>query len=489
MKQMRNPFQGIRWKLTLSYTVVTVATLLVIELLLIGGLYFLLVNSNILPSTLVSAVESFITPQVATFLDNPQPDLGAMTAWLQSAFEEGLTFRSAENPSVTFHLGDLDQNATLIVLDSNLDRLTSIPTLNGSVTDKITQSATELLIAAQRGESDHERISQIADGKLTAAVPVIDDGGKVIGIVVMVITYPPPGSLIETLSLVGVSLVIFTIAAGIVGTIFGYLTARGLTKRLRSVSLASTSWSQGDFSAFIQDRSGDELGQLAQQLNLMAEQLQNLLQTKQELAALEERNRLARDLHDSVKQQVFASTMQVGAARALLDPDNSSALEHLKEAEQLSRQAQTELAMIIRELRPATLEDKSLNFALKEFIAEWSQLNEIPAKFNVAGEGALPQEVEEALFRVTQEALSNIVKHSEATEVDIQLAWEDNEVSITISDNGNGFDINTVEGIGMGLRIMRERMEGIGGRLSIDSNPGEGTQLIARYQISDEVPE
>jgi NarL family two-component system sensor histidine kinase LiaS len=146
--------------------------------------------------------------------------------------------------------------------------------------------------------------------------------------------------------LVGISLILFTIAAGLVGTVFGYFTARGLTKRLRTLSRAADSWSKGSFSIIVQDRSEDELGQLAQHLNQMAEHLQNLLQTRQELATLDERNRLARELHDSVKQQVFATSMQVGAARASIDQDPQAAQAHLAEAEQLSRQAQKELTTL-----------------------------------------------------------------------------------------------------------------------------------------------
>jgi signal transduction histidine kinase len=105
------------------------------------------------------------------------------------------------------------------------------------------------------------------------------------------------------------SILFNVLAAGFIGAVFGYFTARGLTCRLIGNSIAGNARSQGDFSAFIQDRSSDQLIQLAQQLNRMAEQLQNVLKTKQDLATLEERNRLGRDLHDRVEQLVFATMM------------------------------------------------------------------------------------------------------------------------------------------------------------------------------------
>jgi NarL family two-component system sensor histidine kinase LiaS len=478
-------FRGLRWKLTLSYTIVTVATLLVVEIILIVGIGYLIIHSNLLPTALIYAMETFITPQVATYLDRHQPDVESMTEWLKSAFADGLTFQSSQNPKIIFELGELEQGTSLIVLDQNLDQLTSIP---GSTESMSYRGAEDLLKAAQNGKNDPDSIARIDNGFLTTAVPVSSEEGSVLGVVVMIMPYPPRGSITQALSLVGVSLILFTIVVGLIGTVFGYFTARGLTKRLSTVSLATNSWSQGDFSTFINDRIGDEIGQLAQQLNRMAEQLQNLLQTKEELATLEERNRLARDLHDGVKQQVFAAAMQVGAAQALLDKDTRAAKERLNEAEELTRQAQTELNIIIHELAPVTLQDKGLFQALKEHVADWSRVHHITADVNLRGEGALPLEVEQALFRVAQEALSNIARHAEAKNAEIEMEWEKDEVVISISDDGRGFDVAAAEGKGVGLRSMSERVKVLGGSLRVESLPEHGTSLTARIPISTVEP-
>jgi NarL family two-component system sensor histidine kinase LiaS len=477
---MLKRFRGLRWKLTLSYTLVTVATLLVVEILVIVGIGAIFLNTNLLPSLLIYAAETFITPQVAGYLDGLQPDVVSLTKWLETAYEEGLTFQSSQNPKIRFELGDFEEDTTLTVLDRNLAPLASIPEL----ADRASYAnAGDLLDAALRGEGDPDRISRISNDFLTLAIPVTSENGEILGIVVMIMPFPPRDMLAPALSLIGWSLILFTIIVGMIGTVFGYITARGLSKRLNTVSLATGSWSQGDFSTFIQDRSGDEIGQLSQQLNRMAEQLQNLLRTKEELATLEERNRLARDLHDGVKQQVFATTMQVGAARAVLDSDPSAARDHLNEAEKLARQAQTELDAILRELHPISLQDKGLILALKDHAADWSRANDISTNFDVQGEGALSLEVEQALFRVTQEALSNIARHSQASHVEIQLALKSDEVFITISDDGKGFDRTTVEGKGVGLRSMRERVEALSGSLSVQSIPGQGTNVAARIPV------
>ena len=486
MAHFRNPFQGLRWKLTLSYTLVTLATLLVIEIIVVAGLGFLFIYSGIFPNAMVSWVDGFIAPQVAPYLENPEPDVEGLSNWLQAAASEGFTFRSPENPNVTFRLGDLDQNAILMVLDPDLQLLASVPEPDADSLTALYEGSNEVLAAAYSGDKDPYKISRISNGKMTTAIPMMDDAGQVIGVVVLMITYPPQGSIFQVIILVGFSLIHFTIAAGLVGTVFGYLTARGLTKRLQTLSHAADSWSKGRFSIFVQDRSEDELGQLAQHLNQMAEQLQNLLQTQQELAALEERNRLARDLHDSVKQQVFATSMQVGAARASLEQNPQAAQAYLVEAEQLSRQAQKELTTLIHELRPASLQDQGLAQALKAYTADWSRQNSIDINLSLMDERILSSTIEQALFRVAQEALANVARHSDGAAVNIHLVYDSQTASLSISDDGRGFDIATSSGKGVGLKSMEERMTAIGGELKVKSAPGQGTQIVARCPINGE---
>ena len=254
------------------------------------------------------------------------------------------------------------------------------------------------------------------------------------------------------------------------------MAARGITQRLKRLSVAADRWGHGDFTALAHDTSEDELGQVARQLNRMAEQLQNLLEARQKLATLEERNRLARDLHDSVKQQIFAVSMQIGATKVLLKRDIDAAEGRLNEAEKLVHQAQQELTSLIRELRPVALEGKGLAAALRELATEWAQQTNIVANVRVEGtsqrghqqdnqqrahpqgvpllytdervEGSqetmgvqtLPLSVEEALFRVAQEALANVARHSKATLVQMILTITDETVTLSIVDNGQGFD-------------------------------------------------
>jgi NarL family two-component system sensor histidine kinase LiaS len=338
--------------------------------------------------------------------------------------------------------------------------------------------------AALRGETDSTKLAfRDAVGNIVAAAPIFGSRRQLVGVLYAEVA--PPLDEAEFLQIVlrqtVLPVVLGVLVVGVIaGVLFGYFIARDLTRRLRALAGAADAWSDGNFDVLVTDNSGDELGQLAHRLNQMALQLQTLLHTRQELATLDERNRLARDLHDAVKQQVFATAMQVGAALALFDQNPAAAKARLVETDQLVRQTQQELTILIQELRPAALKDKGLTTALREYVADWSRQNNIAAEVRVRGEQSMSFLQEQSLFRVTQEALANIARHSGATQVEVELAWEGDQVALSLADNGRGFNPATTNGKGVGLRSMRERVEAIGGQLSVTSQPGAGTQVTVR---------
>jgi signal transduction histidine kinase len=268
----------------------------------------------------------------------------------------------------------------------------------------------------------------------------------------------------------------FILIASVIGTLTGLLIMRNVTRRLSHITLAAEAWSKGEFAVEVRDASRDEIGQLGQDLNGMAGQLHTLLATREELAAIEERNRLARDLHDSIKQNVFATALLVGAARTHLPPDTLPTETYLAEAEALVEQTRQELTALIRELRPARLEDKGLNVVLGEYTQDWSRRMGIAVAVHVQGARVIALDIEEALFRVTQEALANIAQHSGAAHVALYLTWNGAQVRLTIADDGAGFDVAHARGRGgIGLASMRERVSAHNGMLSIVSVPGATT--------------
>ncbi|MFZ6030679.1 MAG: histidine kinase [Chloroflexota bacterium] len=496
MKSLRQrvlaPFRTLGWKLTLSYTLVTVAALLVVELALMITGMSIVQNPNFFPR-LATEVLVANASQAAPYLDETPPDVNGLQSWLFNVAVNGLNADSSGGSGQltpgTFSEGD----SQIFILDTQQKTLAAIPE---NATPPPWPEATHVIAVALSGINEPERLFQINEDRRTAlAAPIIDSNGQVLGIILITATMFS-ASTQETFNqlppLLAWSAVFFTIAAGVVGTIFGLITSRGLVKRLQAVSRAADAWSQGDFSITIPDRVSDELGQLATRLNQMSEQLKTLLQTRQELASLEERNRLARDLHDSVKQQVFATAMQVGAARELLNDNPQAAETHLSEAERLARLAQQELTVLIRELRPAALEGRGLLTALRDYLATWSQQCDIEYGLRVQGERALPLNVEQALYRVTQEALSNIARHSQATRVDIHLSWQEDRIRLTIRDNGCGFNPESAANKGVGLQSMHERIEALGGSLTVttrrNENARDGEEALAGTRIEITCP-
>jgi signal transduction histidine kinase len=267
----------------------------------------------------------------------------------------------------------------------------------------------------------------------------------------------------------------FILLASVVGTLTGLLITRNVTRRLRRITQAAEAWSKGELAVEVRDPTRDEIGQLGQDLNSMAEQLHTLLAAREELAAVDARNRLARDLHDSIKQNVFATALLVGAARTHLPPDVLPAQTYLAEAEALAEQTRQELTALIRELRPARLADKGLAVVLRDYAEDWSRRMGIAVAIQVQGERIIALDVEEALLRVAQEALANIAQHSGATHATVQLAWDDALVHLTIADDGAGFDVAHANGRGVGLASMRERVAALNGSLHIASTAGATT--------------
>jgi signal transduction histidine kinase len=212
----------------------------------------------------------------------------------------------------------------------------------------------------------------------------------------------------------------------------------------------------------------------------LVEELQATQQKLRELAVLEERNRLARDLHDSVKQQVFAISMQLSAARTSLK-ETDAAYSSVVQAEKLAQQAGSELTTLIQQLRPPQLASKSFCAALQDFAREWSKQNDVETELHLANHVSLNSDGEEMLFRVGQEALSNVARHSNATKAIITLKEEESEVVLSIEDNGKEIDEERLQK-GVGLDSMQERMSQIGGMLLVSGHKAGGTRVTARVR-------
>jgi signal transduction histidine kinase len=220
---------------------------------------------------------------------------------------------------------------------------------------------------------------------------------------------------------------------------------------------------------------------LVQRASLSIANMQLFEQTK-DLAVMEERNRLARDLHDSAKQKAFAALAQLGTARGMWRTKSEGIQPHLSEAENLVYEVIQELTFLIQEIYPIALQEKGLLTTLREYIYEWENRNDAVVNLTVREEQPLPLETEQAIYRVIQEALANISRHSRAEHVNISLVYNFDSLQVVISDDGCGFDMNQ-KAKGLGFRSMRERIGSIRGNLQIQSAPGQGTRVIVQVPI------
>lgn len=283
---------------------------------------------------------------------------------------------------------------------------------------------------------------------------------------------------------------IATIISGVIG---GWL-AYSFSRRLHHLSQASVALAAGDLNRRVPVEHADEIGRLAAQFNAMADQLadqmhqlhalaeQNALLAEETraLATLEERNRLARELHDAVKQQVFGLTLTAGSIRQLLTKDKALATERLAQLEGQAHDVHQEMDNIIHQLRPASLEDQGLAVALEQLVEKWQQRNEVPVKLRINNHHTLPLPVEQALYRVAQEALNNIAKHAGAKQVNVSLVYEADRVMLKVMDDGRGFNpVAPKAAQSLGLQSMAERMQEIDGQLKIKSEPDHGTTILA----------
>ena len=203
-----------------------------------------------------------------------------------------------------------------------------------------------------------------------------------------------------------------------------------------------------------------------------------LFEQTKDLAVMEERNRLARDLHDSAKQKAFAALAQLGTARGILNGHGNGVTLHLNEAENLVTDVIQELTFLVQEIYPFALQEKGLVPALREHIFEWENRSDIAVQLVTQNERRLPLEIEQALYRITQEALANVARHSRARRVDLSLVYNGDSVQLSVLDDGCGFDTNMK--YGMGLRSIRERVGSIRGTVQIQSAPGHGTRLLVQ---------
>jgi signal transduction histidine kinase len=217
------------------------------------------------------------------------------------------------------------------------------------------------------------------------------------------------------------------------------------------------------------------------QLGIALERAQLQAQAE-EAVVMEERQRLARELHDAVTQSLYSLTLMADAARKFNDQTMWARSEHyLRMVQSTAKDALKEMRLLVFDLRPTALEEEGFVNALRQRLETVESRARVETRFDVEEIVAPEIEVQVALYRIAQEALNNALKHSQATSMTVKYFAGKDKVSLSIKDNGRGFDPSLESG-GIGMRSMRERAEKIGGEFSVMSSKEAGTSIIVSIQ-------
>ncbi len=319
-------FRTLRGKLILTYTSVTVLALLALE---VTVLLFVVVFSHGMNTDTyeyLADVVSVLPPQARVYLQPGANDLDGLQSWLQATYEAGYASLPAEGP-LDSPAAPILKSEPMYVIAPDGTVLAAAPADARGLVGRVysppsnVAQAQSILTSALQLDLKARDVSAIRpDGNYLLAVPVRQSQGEgpLAAVIIVTVKGLPAGlgswwALV--LGIVFATALILLLAVAPFGALFGFIMSRGLTRRLKDLTLAADAWSEGDFSVQPQDRSKDEISYLSGRMRRMAEHVQALLQTRQELTLLEERNRLARELHDTVKQETFATLMQVRAAK------------------------------------------------------------------------------------------------------------------------------------------------------------------------------
>ena len=248
---------------------------------------------------------------------------------------------------------------------------------------------------------------------------------------------------------------------------------------LRSVAM-------GDLSKRIQvSKHDDELALIEAGIHLMADDLEDSEKEAREYQTRlrGERTRIARDLHDSISQLLFSVVLNSEAAGTLMESDTQLASTHIESVRAAASEAQKQMRQLLTE-RDAGAVEGGLGGALRTYVSDFTEREGIEATFSIEGEKRKGMTMERELFRIAQEALNNIAKHSQATSASVSLSFGSGQARLRIEDDGIGFDTSQTI-MGLGLQHMRERAESLGGQLAVESVPGNGTKITVQVPLKE----
>ncbi len=461
-RPLRRRRRSLRWRLAVGYVLVTSVAVLALE-----GVALLAVAQGVLYTRRLVhlfAAED-LAPVAASILAADAPP-AALRAYLERPL-------SIEDRAPTAFTLPRDPRGYTIVTDAagrawfdNRDP----PDLADRTTLATALRPADVRLVRRALAAD-DSVAALGLVRTATATPLRAEDGATVGVLLQASTLLPaaPGLVV----LAGVGLLVGGVAVVGIGTAFGMIASRPLVHRIAALTDAAGAWSRGDFARSVGDPHEDELGGLARRLDRMAAHLGEQVRTRGELARARERARLARDLHDTVKQELFGASLLLGAARqqGTCDPDAVDG------AAAAIERAKRDLAALIEELRPLAV--GSLNDALRELVATRPHGATPVVRLEAEPLPGSSPEASEALERIAGEALSNALRHAGASEVTIRAHRDEDVLRLVVADDGVGFDPDRTVATGRGMASMRERAASVGGRLELASSPGAGTRVTA----------
>ena len=475
-RSLRWKLAPIRWKLTIIYIGASLFSLILADILLLFSVFFFGLPSE--PTKSVEEEAISIAQTIRPFFEYDNPDsenLHSQLEWLLANRSQGVRELNIGGDTAFAEVRIVESGIFVALLDTRKEVLTtahSYTFMPMSFLDELQTPNVQNLISIALSGTTPSTLIMERDRQPAIATPILSQDGNVLGVVYV---RNNDLSLWEELVLLPASALVSILPEFFISVLVGLLVyillvGRSFNHRLKRLSHVSAAFGQGQLHMRAQDSSSDEIGQLADQFNIMADQILELTQQSAHLATIEERNRLARELHDSVKQHVFAANMKLGAAQELWQQDMPAAVSLVNGAMTAIEQARRDLTAIIPSLRPFEVTQQGLAQSIHRYLQLWEQQNGIRVIQEIDTRAKiLSPEIEQTLFRILQEAFTNIARHSNATEVRCILDIHLPALTLQIHDNGNGFATQTKR-IGLGLQSMNERAQAIGGELIIQSD-------------------
>jgi signal transduction histidine kinase len=390
-----------------------------------------------------------------------------------------------------------DSHASIGPKPDSTEATMALATLGGDIISAVGVSTPTLPTEALSGRA-HTGLKTV-DGRFRAwaVEPVTitnasgDPGARTIGLVYEELPGPHPDTPVTPIStsktpstesvaglVTGGALILVLLVP--VGALFGLFSTGRLIRRIRRLALGTEAMAEGDLRSRIPVSEGDEVGQLEHAFNTMAERLEQAIKAERDAAGSAarraERTRIARELHDSISQDLFSASLVASGLRKAL-PSETKLWRQATSMEVTLERTRREMRAMLMELRPVALEDAGLAAALEEMCRAYEARLGIPITARIELSDVIPS-VEHAVLRVVQEALGNAVRHGKPATIEVDVSGEGEKVNVTIRDDGTGFDLDRVaERHGMGLGLIRERIEELGGTVQVVTAPQQGTTV------------